>query len=81
MANQSFTEAYESLPKIAKIIIQIFLGVIVGGIYRILRFVETKNTRSLIFGILALIPPIDFVAWVVDLVTEITDDRITFFVE
>ena len=77
MANNSLTASYESLPKIAKILIQIILGAIVGGGYRILRYLETKNTVTLVAGILALIPPISFVFWVVDLVTEITGDKIS----
>ena len=77
MANNSLTASYESLPKIAKILIQILLGAIVGGVYRILRYLETKNTVTLVAGILALIPPISFVFWVVDLVTEITGDKIS----
>ena len=72
-----YTDAYENLPKIAKILLQIFLGALVGGIYRIVRFVETKNTVTLIAGILALVPGINFIAWIVDLVTEITSNRIT----
>ncbi len=72
-----YTDAYEALPKIAKIIIQLILGAIVGGIYRIVRFVETKNTVTLVAGILTLIPPISFVAWIVDLITEITQNKIT----
>ena len=75
--NNSLTAAYENLPKIAKILLQLILGAIIGGIYRILRYLETKNTTTLIVGILALIPPIDFVFWIIDLVTEITSDRIT----
>lgn len=78
MANKTpYTGAYEALPKIAKIIIQIILGAVVGGIYRIIRFVETKNTVTLVAGILTLIPPISFVAWVIDLVTEITQNKIS----
>ena len=77
MANNSFTKTYEDLPKIAKIIIQIILGAIVGGIYRIIRFTETNNTTTLIVGILALIPPISFVFWVIDLITEITGNKIS----
>ncbi len=76
MANNSFTASYESLPKIAKIIIQIILGALVGGVYRILRYLETKNIVTLVVGILCLIPPISFVAWVIDLVTEITSNKI-----
>lgn len=75
----SLTGAYESLPKLLKILIQIFLGAIVGGVYRIIRFVETGNVVTLVAGILCLFPPCDFIAWVVDLVTEITSDKISFF--
>ena len=81
MANNSITATYEALPKIVKILLQIFLGGVIGGIYRILRFLETKNTTTLIVGIVALIPPINFVFWVLDLYTEITKDKITFFAE
>ena len=77
MANNSFTASYEALPKIVKIILQIVLGALIGGIYRILRFVETKNIVTLVAGVLALIPPISFVFWVLDLVTEITQDQIS----
>lgn len=78
MANDSLTAIYDSLPKIAKILIQIFLGAVVGGVYRILRYLETKNTTTLVVGIIALIPPIDFVFWVVDLVTQIREEKISF---
>ncbi len=82
MANSnSITAAYEALPKILKVILQIFLGAIVGGIYRIIRFVEKKNTTTLIVGILAIIPPISFFFWIADLVTEITDNKITLFAD
>ena len=75
--NTPWTGAYEALPKIAKILLQIFLGALIGGIYRIVRYVETKNVVTLVVGILALIPPIDFVFWIIDLVTEITSNKIT----
>lgn len=78
MANKTpYTGAYEALPKIAKIIIQIILGAFVGGVYRIVRYVETKNMVTLVAGILTLIPPISFVAWVIDLITEITQNKIS----
>ncbi len=77
MANESYTAKYEELPKIVKILLQIFLGAIVGGIYRILRYVETKNTTTLVVGVLAIIPPISFIFWVIDLVTEITQNKIS----
>lgn len=73
-----YTQKYEELPKIVKIILQIFLGGLIGGIYRIIRFVETKNVVTLIVGILVLVTGIgNFIAWIVDLITEILHNRIT----
>ncbi len=77
MANNSLTKTYEDLPKIVKILLQLILGAIVGGIYRIIRYTETNNTTTLIVGVLAIIPPISFIFWVLDLVTEITGNRIS----
>ncbi len=72
------TEAYESLPKILKVILQLFFGSVIGGVYRIIRFVETKNIVTLVVGILVLFTGIgNFIAWVVDLITEIFSNRIT----
>lgn len=73
----NITGMYESLPKIAKIIIQIFLGAIIGGVYRIIRFLETKNVTTLIAGIVCLIPGIDVIPWVVDIITEVLYNKIT----
>ena len=78
---QNFTSVYDSLPKIAKILIQIFLGAVVGGVYRILRYLEKENTTTLVVGILALIPPIDFVFWILDLYTMITTERISILAD
>ena len=33
--NNSLTAAYENLPKIAKILLQLFFGWLIGGVYRI----------------------------------------------
>ena len=75
--NTPWTGAYEALPKIAKIIIQLLLGSVVGGIYRIVRFLETKNVVTLVVGILVLVTGIgNLIAWIVDLITEITQNKI-----
>ena len=82
MANKgTYTHYYDDLPKIAKIIIQAIVGSIVGGAYRIVRYVETKNTVTLVAGILALIPPISVAAWVIDLITMITKDEINILAD
>ena len=73
-----FTEQYEALPKIAKILLQVLLGGLIGGIYRILRYFETKNIVTLVVGILCLVTGVgNFIAWVVDLITEITQNKIS----
>ena len=77
MASTSITAQDEALPKIVKILIQVVLGAIVGNVYRIIRYLETKNIVTLVAGILGFVG-LGFVFWVVDLVTEITSDRITF---
>lgn len=72
------TEQYEALPKIAKILLQVFFGGLIGGIYRILRYLETKNIVTLVVGILCLVTGVgNFIAWVVDLITEITQNKIS----
>ena len=81
MSNQNYTAQYDALPFILRVIIQIFLGVLAGGIYRIVRYFETKNTTTLVVGILAIIPGIDFIAWIADLVTLIMNGKYTLFVD
>ena len=72
------TQKYESLPKIVKILLQLFLGGVIGGIYRIIRFTETKNVVTLVVGLLTLFTGVgNGIAWVVDLITEITQNKIT----
>lgn len=75
---KTLTASYEGLSKIVKIILQIFFGGLIGGIYRIIRFTETGNVVTLIVGILCLVTGVgNFIAWIVDLITEITSNRIT----
>ncbi len=76
--NGSLTASYEALPKWLKVLLQLILGGVIGGIYRIVRFLETKNVVTLVVGILCLVTGVgNFIAWVVDLITEITSNRIT----
>lgn len=65
-----YTHYYDDLPLIARILLQIFLGGLIGGIYRIIRFVESKNVVTLVAGILTLFTGVgNLIAWIVDLVT------------
>ena len=78
----SLTQAYDDLPLIARIIIQVIAGAIVGGIYRIVRYTETNNIVTLVVGILACVTGIgNFVFWVVDIITLILNGKYTIFVD
>ena len=80
--NKSLTATYEELPQIAKIIIQIFLGGLIGGIYRIVRYTETKNIVTLVVGIVCLVTGIgNLAAWIIDLVTEIKFNKISILAD
>lgn len=79
MANKgTYTHYYDDLPKIAKILIQIFAGAIVGGVYRIVRYFETKNIVTLVVGLIVTFTGVgNFIAWVIDLITMITKGEIS----
>ena len=73
---------YDQLPRLVRIILQIFLGGLIGGIYRILRYLETKNVVTLVIGILGLVTGVgNFILGLADLITVITQDKITLFVD
>ena len=72
------TKTYEDLPKIAKLLLQFFFGWLIGGVYRIVRYTETKNIVTLVVGLLVLFTGIgNGIAWVLDWITELLDNRIS----
>lgn len=76
--NKPITKMYDELPKIARILIQLFLGYIVSGVYRVIRFTETKNIVTLVVGLVGLVTGFgNFIIWLIDLITTITKDGIT----
>ena len=78
----SLTASYDALPMILRLILQILLGVVVGGIYRIIRFTETGNVVTLVVGILLTFTGIgNLIGWVVDLITLILNGKYTLFTE
>lgn len=79
-------DKFNQLDKIIRIILFIpFWGWIVSGVYRILKFIDggnNGNILTLILGILSIVIPfIGLVFSIVDLVTTITNDKVTFFAE
>lgn len=74
----NITATYDNLPKWVKVLIQIFLGYIVSPVYRILKFLETKNVVTLVVGIVCLVTGIgNFVLQIIDLVTLIVNNKFT----
>ena len=74
---ENITSKFESLPLVAKVLILLIVGGIVSAIYRVLRYFETKNTTTLIAGIVALIPVVGRIMGLVDIITECTKGKIT----
>lgn len=76
-----YTEKFEELPLIAKVLLFLpWTAGIVSGVYRVLRYLETKNTATLVVGILCFFC-IGVVVGIIDLITEITNGRVTFLAE
>ncbi len=76
----SITALYDSLPRILRFIIQLIAGVIVGGIYRIVKFFENGNLATLVVGLLTTFTGIgNVIIWIVDLVTTVLVGKITIF--
>ncbi len=78
----ALTSTYEALPPIVKIVLQIFFGYLIGGVYRIVRFVENGNVITLVAGILVLVTGIgNVLAWIIDLWSQITKSKLTVLVD
>ena len=76
-------KSFDKLSKTARIILLIPIwGWFVAGIYRISKYLQgNKNTATLIFGILFIIPVIGFVGSLIDIFTTIGDNKITFLAD
>lgn len=78
MASSSITAQFEALPKLVKVILLIVFGWVIGGIYRIIRYTETKNVVTLVAGLLGIFTGVgNVVVEIVDVVTEILYNKIT----
>ena len=66
----TLTGSYDALPWILRILIQVIFGYFVGAIYRIVRYLESRNVVTLVIGILCFFG-LGFIFWVIDLVTTV----------
>ena len=77
----SLTKSYDSIPLVVRLILQFFLGWIISGIYRILRYLEKKNTVTLVVGIISCFTGGLFgILWVLDFITLILSKKPTILV-
>lgn len=68
-------KAYDGLPWVVKIILQLFLGWPISAIYRIAKGIETKNNTVLLVGILCIF--FGAIFWIIDLITMIVSKEIS----
>ena len=79
---KTLTATYNELPLIARLIIQILGGYLVSGIYRIVRYLETKNVLTLVVGILGICTGVgNLIVWLVDLITLILKGKYVYFAD
>lgn len=74
---------FDSQSKIIRIILLIPIwGWIFAGLYRIFKYVNgSKNTTTLVFGVLFIVPFIGFFGSIIDIITTATDNKISFLAD
>lgn len=78
MENKNLFTFIEQLPLYAQIILFIFFGGILGGIIRLQTYVVSKNTATLIGGLVwACLGEVTLVPKILDLFTLIGDKKIS----
>ena len=76
------TKMFDDLPWIVRLILLIVLGWLIGGIYRIVKWTESKNTTTLVVGLLGLFTGVgNFVIEIVDIVTTALGNGISVFAD
>jgi uncharacterized membrane protein HdeD (DUF308 family) len=79
---KTLTRQYDELPFILRLLIQIIGGIVVGGIYRLVRYTESKNTVTLVFGILFTFTGVlNIFAWVIDIASLILYKKYAILVD
>jgi hypothetical protein len=82
MASNSITKQFEDLPKLVKVVLLIVFGWVIGGVYRVIRYTETKNVVTLVAGLLGLFTGIgNIVVEIADIVTEVLHNKITILAD
>ncbi len=77
MENETITAKIEGLNKWVKVIIFLFLGAIFSPLYRVFRYTETKNVVTLVVAIVSFVTGLSLILEIIDIVTEITSNKVT----
>jgi hypothetical protein len=80
METSNIIKAFEDLSLVIKVLILFFGGWLRCGLYRIFKYMETKNTTTLVIGILNFFG-LAIVLVIADIITEITSGKITFLAD
>ena len=74
---------FDSQSKIVRILLLIPIwGWVVAGLYRIFKYLDgNRNTTTLVYGILFLVPFIGFFGSIIDIFTTAADDKIKFLAD
>ena len=75
-----FIQRFASLPKWARIVLVLLVGLI-PAIHRIYRYTETRNENTLIVGVLCVVPFVGGIIQIIDAISIGTDDRIKMGME
>ena len=54
---------------------------LVSGVYRLIKFYNSRNNHTLIAGVLGFVPILGLVIAILDAIAEYQDNRITLYVE
>jgi len=75
-------KAFDNLPWILRVILLIVFGWIISPVYRILRCTGSKNTTTLVVGLLGLLTGIgNVILEICDVVTTILGGKISVFAD
>ena len=73
---------FDNLSTIVKVVLLFPIwGWVVGALYRISKYLESKNTMTLVGAVLFFIPPVGFVLSIVDIITAATQGKIVLLAD
>ena len=83
MAKERITDKIESIPKALKFLLFLFpiTGWALSSIYRFFRYDETRETITLVIGVMGLVSGLGIIFGWADAISELKYNRVTFFAD